>query len=59
MAVALHAAADDLAFQDVERGKQSGGAVPLVIMSLSRSGPSSSASRLGAVERLDLRFFVD
>ena len=31
MAVALHAATDDLAFQDVERGKQSGGAMPLVV----------------------------
>ena len=32
MAMALHAAPDDLAFQDVERGKQGRGAMPLVIM---------------------------
>jgi hypothetical protein len=30
--VTLHAAADDLAFQDVERGEEGGGAVPLVIV---------------------------
>ena len=32
MAMALHAAPDDLAFQDVERGKQGRGAMPLVVM---------------------------
>src|SRR5882724_8411952 len=32
MAMALHAATDDIAFQDVERGTQGGGAMPLVVM---------------------------
>jgi len=33
MPVALYTAADDLAFEDVEGGKQGGGAVALVIVS--------------------------
>jgi hypothetical protein len=32
VSVALHAAAEDLAFQDVERGEQRRGAVPLVVV---------------------------
>jgi hypothetical protein len=60
MAMALHAAADDLAFKDVERGKQGRSAMPLVIMRHGRAAalPARQAG-LGAVERLDLRFFVD
>src|SRR5215472_6215910 len=58
--VTLHAAADDLAFQDVECGEEGGGAVPLVIM-----GHGAAAALLhrqaglGAVERLNLRLLVD
>ena len=60
MAVALHAAADDLAFEDVEGGEQRGGAVALVVV-----GHRPAAARLhrqprlGAVERLDLALLVD
>ena len=58
--VSLHAAADDRAIQDVQRGEQRGGAVPLVVM-----GHCAGASLLhrqpglGAVERLDLALLVD
>jgi hypothetical protein len=60
MAVALHAAADDLAIEYVERGEQRGGAVALVIV-----GHSAGAAflhrqaGLGAVECLDLALLVD
>ena len=60
MAVALHAAADHRAVEHVERGEQGGRAVALVIV-----GHGSGAAllhrqaRLGAVERLDLAFFVE
>ena len=60
MAVALHAAADDLALQDVEGGEQGGDAVALVIV---RHGPGPSLLQgkagLSAVQGLDLRFLVD
>ena len=60
MAVALHAATDHLAFEHVESGKQRGRAMPLVIV---RQGAGPALlhwqPRLGAVERLDLRFLVD
>jgi hypothetical protein len=60
MAMALHAAADDLAFQDVERGKQGRGAMPLVVMRHRRAAALlHRQAGLGAVERLDLRFLVD
>src|SRR5262245_29740589 len=58
--VALHAAADNLAVEHVERREQGGGAVALVIV---RHGASPTLlqrqARLGAVERLDLALLVD
>ena len=60
MSMALHAAADNGAIEDVERGEQRGRAVALVIV-----GECSAPSRLhgqaglGSIEGLDLRFFVD
>jgi hypothetical protein len=60
MPVALHTAADDLAFEDVEGGEQGGGAVALVIMGHRGAAPLlHRQARLGAVERLDLAFLVD
>src|SRR5271166_5983759 len=60
MAMALHAAPDDLAFEDVERGKQGRGAMPLVIVRHGRAAPFlHRQAGLGAVERLDLRFLID
>jgi hypothetical protein len=60
MAMTLHATADDLAFQDVERGEQSGCAVALVVMGHCRAAALlHRQTGLGAVERLDLRFLVD
>src|SRR5207249_2533127 len=48
MPVALHAAADDLALQDIESGEQGGGAVALVVVGSSwRSALFSSADRAG------------
>jgi hypothetical protein len=58
--MALHAAADDLAFEHVESGKQCRCAVTLIVV-----GHCSSAAllhrqaRLGAIQRLDLRLLVD
>jgi hypothetical protein len=60
MPVARNALADDPALQHVKRGEQSRCAVTLVIM-----GHRPTAAllhrqpRLGAVECLDLRFFID
>ena len=55
MPVALHAAADDLAFEYVEGGEQRGRAVALIVV---RHGPQAAGlqrqARLRAVERLDL-----
>src|SRR5207253_9901114 len=59
MPVALHAAADHLAVEYVEGGKQRRRAVSLVIMGHRSAAPRlQGQARLGAVERLDLRFFV-
>ena len=60
MAVALHAAADDLALQNVERGEQGRRAVAFVVMG-HRAGAAflHRQARLGAVERLDLALLVD
>ena len=60
MAMALHAAADDLAFEHVERGEQRRGAVALVVMG-HRAGAAllHRQAGLGAVERLDLALLVD
>jgi transposase len=53
MPVTLHAAADDLAFEDVEGGEQRGRTVALIVV---RHGPQAAGlqrqARLGAVERL-------
>ena len=60
MAMTLHALADDLAFQHIERRKQRRNAVTLVVV-----GHGAGASllhrqpRLGAVQRLDLAFLID
>ena len=55
MPMALHAAADDLALQHVERREQRGRAVALVVV---RHGPGPALlhgqARLGAVQGLDL-----
>jgi hypothetical protein len=65
MAVALHAAADDLVFQhaerlSVERGEQRRGAVPLVVVGhRSTAALLQRQAGLGAIERLNLRFLVD
>jgi len=60
MLVTLHAASNDLALQRVERGKQGGCAVPLVIVG--HRPPASARQRqprLRAIKRLDLRLFVE
>src|SRR3974377_2416781 len=55
VAVALHAAADHAAIEHAERGKQGGGAVPLVIVRHGLTAPRlDRQSGLSAVERLDL-----
>jgi len=60
MAVALHAAADHRSVQHAEHGEQGGGAVALVIVCHGLAAPGlDRQSRLGAVERLDLPFFVE
>src|SRR6266404_5227719 len=60
MPVAGHALADDCAVEHVESRKQGRGAVALVVM---RHRPAAALlhrqPRLGAVERLDLAFFID
>jgi len=60
MGMALHATAEDDAIERVEGGKQGGRAVALVVM---RHGPALAGlerqTRLGAIERLDLRFLGD
>jgi hypothetical protein len=58
--MALHALADDLAFEQVEGSEQSCGAVPFVVV-----GHCAGASflhrqaRLGAIERLNLALLID
>ena len=60
MPMALHTATDHRAVEDVERGEQCGGAVAFVVMGeRSTSSPLHGQPRLGAIERLDLRFLVD
>jgi hypothetical protein len=59
-AVALVAAPDDPTGDDVQGGKQRGRAVALVVMAASLGLPRAHRQqRLGAVERLDLRLFID
>jgi hypothetical protein len=56
----LHAAADDLVFEDVEGSEQRGGAVAFIVVG---NGGASlllhRQPRLGAVKGLDLAFLVD
>ena len=60
VAVSLHALPDDLAFEHMEGGKQGRGAVALVVVRhCSASTRLDRPAWLGAVERLDLRFFID
>src|SRR5260370_3998700 len=60
MAMTLHAAADDFAFQDVERREPGSGAVPLVVVGHGRAAaPLYRPAVRGAVEPLDFRFPVD
>ena len=57
---ALHAAADDLAFEDIQGGEHGGGAVALVIVG--HGGATSFLHRqtgLGAIEGLDLALLVE
>jgi hypothetical protein len=58
--VALHAAPDDFAFQDIQGGEQGGGTVALVVVS--HGGATSFFHRqtgLGAIEGLDLALLVE
>ena len=58
--VALHAAPDDFAFQDIEGGEQGGGAVALVVVG--HGGAASFLHRqtgLGATQGLDLALLVE
>ena len=59
-AVTRQTFANDLAGGDVERRKQGGGAVPLVVVRvpLGLAG-AHGQQRLGSVQRLDLRLLVD
>ena len=51
---------DDLALEHVEGGEERGGAVALVVVGHGAEAPLlHRQARLGAVERLDLRFLVD
>jgi len=58
--VARHAFADDGSGLYVEGGKQRGRPVPLVVMGVPFDLPGSHREqRLGAIQRLDLRFLID
>src|SRR3546814_3742368 len=60
VAVALHAAADDLSVEDVESGEQRGGAMSLVVVGHgAEAALLHRQTGLGAIERLDLRLFVE
>ena len=60
MPVALHAAADDLALEHVERGEQGRRAVALVVVGHGAAAALlQRQAGLGAVERLDLALLVD
>jgi hypothetical protein len=60
MAMALHALADDLAFEHIEGSEQGRGAVTLVIVG-HRAGATllHRQAGLGAVERLDLALLIN
>src|SRR6266478_825489 len=58
--VARHAFADDGSGLHVEGGKERGRPVPPIIMGVPLGLPGSHREqRLGAIERLDLRFLID
>jgi hypothetical protein len=60
MPVAAHTLSDDPALQHVERGKQCRGTIPLVVVRhRSAAALLHRQVGLGAVERLDLRLFVN
>ena len=60
MSMTLHAAPDDLAFEDIEGGKPGGGAVSFAVMGHRGAAPLFHRQPgLGAVERLNLAFLVD
>src|SRR5882757_8539569 len=58
--MALHTLANDLAFEDIESSEQRRGAMALVVVG-HRAGSAflHRQAGLGAVQRLDLRFFID
>ena len=60
MAMALHVAADHPPVEDIDRGEQRRCAVTLIIVG---HGPGATLfhrqSRLSAIERLNLAFFID
>jgi hypothetical protein len=59
MPVTLHAAANNLALQNVERGKQGGCTVPFVNVGHRPATPALQRQpRLRAIKRLDLRLLV-
>jgi hypothetical protein len=60
MAVALHAAADNGAVEYAEGSEQGSGAVPLIVVRHSLTAPRlDRQAGLGAIQRLDLAFFID
>lgn len=60
MPVALHVSTDHRSVENIEGGKQGGGAMALVIMGR-RAGASflERQARLGPVERLDLALLIN
>src|SRR4051812_43383969 len=60
MAVALHVATDDRAFENVKGSEQGCGAVPLIVVGHCAGPPLlHRQSWLGSIEGLNLAFFVD
>jgi hypothetical protein len=60
MPMALHAAADDLAFKDIEGSEQGGGAMALIVVGHGGAAPLLHRQpRLGAVKGLDLALLVE
>jgi hypothetical protein len=60
MPVALHAAANHLAFEHVEGSEQRGGAMALVVMGHgAQTALLHRQARLGAVKRLDLALLIE